>query len=117
MPSKERTKIESPISGMDLAYAISEGNPGALYAVGEILSLGDVGIQVLSYLGDMNIRGSQLAYAFNEICGRNLNVLIQRVAARDPAMVDAVNAFFRSGYKAVTEGALTAKEIPTFEKT
>jgi hypothetical protein len=113
-----REQFIKEVSGEALFKGMAEGNPGALNAVMEILTLpGEEGPKLLAHLADMNIRGQQLAYVYQEICQRDLLILAAKVNARDPEMVNAVNTFFRCDipYKAVTHGALEAEKPPTFE--
>ncbi len=114
----ERQKIGEQVSGKEMFEIMAEGVIGAATAITNILSLpGEEGPKILAHLADMNIRGSQLAYVFQEVCDSNLLVLAMSVNVRNPKMVDAVNNFFKGStkYKAVTEGALTADQLPTFE--
>ncbi len=116
-----REKFTKKMSGEDIIAAVTEGKPGALAAIQEIRKVApdQTGIAVLAQLADMNIRGSQLAYAFQEFCNSNAIVLIGHVDSRNPKMVNAVNAFFESApsempYKAVIRGAMDAPEIPVW---
>lgn len=114
-----RTKLTDNMSGTNIIEAMIEDNMGAQRAIMDMISrLGvDNSLHVLSHLADMNIRGTQLAYVFQEVCERSIETLVEKTSRRDASMVNTVNSFFRGDipYKAVERGALTAAELPTFD--
>lgn len=101
-----REPISLSDSTMDMVIAMSEGNPGGLSVLMDMLKSDDPAapMMVLS-LDDMNIRGTQIWLGYKDHCGSDMAVFLQAIKDRDPAMVATINE--QSGIKeqAVTSGA------------
>lgn len=105
------TKVQTQrkrISGnpQDMIFEMSEGNPGALRVLMEMLQ-GDQMGGFMSILGldDMNIRGSQIWVAYKDHCKSEIATLREAINGRDPALVATVNREHPHGEQAVTSGA------------
>jgi hypothetical protein len=100
-----RDKITMNMSGMDLAVVMSEGNPGAMSVLSQLmLKIED--LTVILGLDDMNIRGSQIWVAFKDFAGEDIEKLKEAVKSRNKDLVDIVNKECASyGEIAVTSGA------------
>ena len=75
----------------DAIVKMSEGNPGAVRVLMDLLQSGD-GVMLILSLDDMNIRGSSIWIAFKDFAGQDLEVFKAAIQARDPEMVRVVNA-------------------------
>jgi hypothetical protein len=105
--SEPRKDIGLHDTGMDLLMTMSEGNPGALRVLSEMLTDPIGFMQVLS-LDDMNIRGTQIWVGYKDYCGEDILKFRECVKTRDPGMVEAINNEGRAGnhtWMAVTSGA------------
>ena len=74
---------------VDALIIMSEGNPGGLVVLGE-LAKREAYLQIMN-LDAMNMRGSQIWVAYKDYCGQDIDLLIQKIDERDPAMLDKVN--------------------------
>ncbi len=84
-----------------------EGNPGAMRVLADLAQKIE-GIEFWTLvldLDDMNIRGAQIWVAYKDVCGEDLNALVQRVRDRDPALAEAINGVIPDGERAVAHGA------------
>lgn len=101
-----RERIQSSDTVMNAILKMSEGNPGAISVLTQLLQKSENGFMNILSLDDMNIRGSQIWVAYNDHCRGDLNKLVLCLDERDPALVDAVNACHDTGTneKAVTSG-------------
>ncbi len=86
-----RDKLVGTDTVQDMVVKMCEGNPGALGVLLEIVNHPDGGPLIMLRLADMNIRGAQLWVAYKDYCRRNLGMLLMRLEARDPRMVEVVN--------------------------
>lgn len=84
-----RTKVELTMSTTDLLLLMSEGNPGAITVLMQLVVQDPL---LMLTLNDMNIRGSQIWVGYKDVCGEDLELFKQKVLDRDSAMVDAINA-------------------------
>lgn len=108
-----RAKLETQrrrfqLGSDDGFYTLSEGNPGALAVIGAITKAegtSPTALIALLDLDDMNLRGSQIWVAYKDVCGGDIQALIERVRNRDPKLVEAVNRIIPEGERAVTSGA------------
>ncbi len=118
-----REKIQLTDTTLDLVTKMSEGNPGALSVLMDMVTSGHT-LVILS-LDDMNIRGSQIWVGWKDHFFKNwkgeekptkedqMAAFIEAITDRDPAMVETINnECFQpdlpyEGYKekAVTHGA------------
>lgn len=87
----KRKKVSLNMTVVDIAVLMSEGNPGALRVIGEILESDPQGPFILLDLDDMNIRGSQVWVGYKDYCGQNINKFKDAAKARDPKMVAVIN--------------------------
>ena len=102
-----RPKIELEDSMFDVIYKISEGVPGAIVGITELMKSDEAGFMLLLGLDDMNIRGSQVWEAYKYLYKEDGKKFAQAVRNRDKNMVDFINEEMASvgGEKAVTGGA------------
>lgn len=100
----QRTKINLTDSPINVAMTMSEGNPGALRVIMELLQQGPMGLMDVLHFDDMGMRGPQIWIAYKDYCDCDIAKLSAALKARDAAMVDTVNAEC-PGKRAVTHGA------------
>lgn len=70
---------------------LAEGNPGALRVCCELANR-EHGIMHLLHLDDMGMRGPSIWMGYKDFAGENLDTFVAAIQARDPAMVQMVNA-------------------------
>lgn len=101
-----REKINITNNGKEIAIAMSEGNPGGLRVIMQMLVRGgpQAMISVLD-LDDMNIRGEQIWLGYKDHCGEDLDKFIELARRRDVGMVETINKYCSSAEVAVTSGA------------
>ena len=106
---KERQKIGIDMSVVDVMMLMSEGNPGAISVMAEILKKDPAnGLMYILDLDDMNIRGTQIWVGYKDYCNQNLDEFMKCVGDRDHKMVGVINAEGKLGNHeeiAVTSGA------------
>lgn len=102
-----REKIDLNDSFLNLIVKMSEGNPGAIVGLTNLLKADKTGGMLLLGLDDMNIRGSQVWVAYKDLYHENAEKFAQAVHNRDRKMVDFINQEQASvgEEKAVTGGA------------
>lgn len=99
-----RKKISLDMSVLDIVTEMSEGNPGALTVMMDLISKNpDSGVFTLLHLDDMNIRGSQIWVGYKDYAGEDIAKFEEAVIARNPEMVNIIN--MECDEKAVTSGA------------
>lgn len=94
-------------STREVIMMMSEGNPGALNVLIELLK-DEMGLIDILNLDDMGMRGSQIWVAYKNHCKCDLEALKKALRDRDQALVDAVNTLgshIPGTPKAVTGGA------------
>jgi hypothetical protein len=110
-----RSPIEVNDTNAALIGKMAEGNTAGLTVVLDIMKRGD--IRPLLSLDDMNMRGDQIWYAYRYHCGQDMDLFLEKVRARDPEMVDAVNGRPDVGIeKAVTRGGSRRTPLSPFEQ-
>lgn len=107
---RQRDPISLTDSPRDMMIKMSEGNPGAITALCELVKndeSGMNGMMLMLHLDDMNIRGSQVWIGYKDHCKRDVKAFIQCILNRDQAMVDAINSCRGAGDvpRAVATGA------------
>jgi hypothetical protein len=102
-----REKITSSDTTMDTIIKLSEGNPGGLTVIKQVLqkSEGFDGVMRLLDLDDMNMRGPQIWVGYKDHCGEDINKFIEAVKNRDPDMIKTVNSQCDDRFTAVISGA------------
>ena len=102
----------------DIFVVMSEGNPGAIDVLFQIIKKEPLGIMSVLNLDDMNIRGTQIWLGYKDYCDGNLDDFIELVSKRDETLVEAINIqAARQGTrdKAVVRGASSmGGNRPTF---
>ena len=100
-----REKINLNMTPWDLAVLLSEGNPGGLSVVMQILN-GPQPLALLS-MDDMNIRGTQIWVGYKDYCGEDIDKFLKCLKDRDQSMVDTINneCIFDNEYGKFTERA------------
>jgi hypothetical protein len=91
---------------MGVITGIAEGNPGGFTAA--MLIFEKAGPIPLLILDDMNIRGTQIWVGYKDVCGGDLDLFLEKITARDDAMIEAINEEGRRGnhpFLAVKHGA------------
>ena len=83
-----RDKIKLNTDMNDLVAVMSEGNPGAISVLMQVMVTDPL---LLLGLDDMNIRGSQVWVGYKDHCGEDIDTFKQAIRDRDPEMVHAIN--------------------------
>ena len=110
-----REKISLNDSFYDLVIKISEGNPGAITVISQMINDNPASMMNVLSLDDMNMRGSQIWVAYKDYCGESIDLFMESVKKRDTQMVEAVNIVCAKcgvNDKAVQYGASSMKEYP-----
>ena len=102
-----RQKIELKDSTLDVIYKISEGIPGAIVGMAELMKSDSAGFMLLLGLDDMNIRGSQIWIAYKYLYKEDGKKFKEAVRKRDSKMIDFINEMTAAvgEEKAVSGGA------------
>ncbi len=102
-----RKKIELNDSIFDVIYKMTDGIPGAMVGVTELMKSDEAGFMLLLGLDDMNIRESQIWEAYKYLYNEDGKKFAEAVKNRDEKMVQFINEELASvgGEKAVTGGA------------
>jgi hypothetical protein len=107
----ERKEISLHMSMIDVAVVMSEGNPGALTVICNMLKHPD-GLFHLLHLDDMNIRGTQIWIGYKYYCDELLDEFVKCVIARDKEMIAKINELNMlqgDDWKAIPHGASSGK--------
>jgi hypothetical protein len=90
--SRERKKLRLDMTTMELVTTMAEGNPGAISVMVQIIQ-NESGNGLLDLLNfdDMNMRGPQIWVAYKDVCGQNIDLLLEKLKSRDTEMVSKVN--------------------------
>lgn len=87
-----RKEIDIGGTVMDMLMVMSEGNPGAITVLSEMLKSDEaLGFFLILGLDDMNIRGTQVWIGYKDYCGQDINKFIEATKNRDPEMVRVIN--------------------------
>ena len=70
---------------------LSEGNPGALRVLCDLLRRED-GTMLLLHADDMGLRGSSVWLGFKDFAKENYDTFAKALVERDPEMVRVINA-------------------------
>jgi hypothetical protein len=90
MIQREEIKLTNNIN--DLLFKMSEGNPGALRVLMDILKMNELnGFFLILSLDDMNIRGTQIWVGYKNFCGEDIFKFIEAVTNRSLEMIDLIN--------------------------
>jgi len=101
-----RQKIGLETNQKELAAMMSEGNPGALSVICQIMKDGPMEFMMtILDLDDMNIRGSQIWLGYKDHCEEDIEKFIECVKGRDKDMVETINREPGERPRAVTSGA------------
>jgi len=113
---QDETEPREPLDVHDrmrMILIMMEGNPGALTVLkkllGDGLTMQAENLMHVLDADDMNIRGSQLWVAYNDVCKMNIEVLKKKLRDRDPEMVAVINRECPECEPAVTGGASSAR--------
>ena len=103
--AREEIRLEDTI--FDTIYKISEGVPGAIVPITELMKSQEKGFLLLLSLDDMNIRGSQIWEAYKYLYNEDIEKFAKAIQNRDPKMIEFINQELASvgGEKAVFGGA------------
>ncbi len=86
-----RKKLSLEDDMIEVLRTLSEGNPGALSVLIEVLN-GDLeGLSDIHILDDMNIRGPQIWVAYKDVCKQDISNFREKIRNRDMDMVHQVN--------------------------
>ncbi len=107
-----REPIDLMASTGSALIQMSEGNPGAITVLMELIGRDDPSaLMTILNLDDMNMRGSQIWVGYKDYCGEDIEKFAQCINDRDSDMVAVVNSecFISDeegyGEEAVTTGA------------
>jgi hypothetical protein len=107
--TEPRKSIEGGMTVMEVMELMSEGNPGAIRVMAEMIKEDkDKGVLLWLLLDDMNIRGTQIWVGFKYHCLEDIEAFVKCVKDRDGAMVNTINVHGRRGnhdHFAVQSGA------------
>jgi hypothetical protein len=78
---KHNTRIELTDSTQDVAVKMSEGNPGALTCIIELIHLTNDGIGSILALDAYGIYGTDIYILWSDICDRNVNKMVNVLVA------------------------------------
>lgn len=92
-----RQEMDLGMTPLDAMMLMSEGNPGALTVMANILKQGGDSFTVFLDMDDMNIRGTQIWVGYKDHCGQDLEKFVKCCRDRDQAMVDTINREGRKG--------------------
>lgn len=102
----DREKLNTNDSMLVLIEKLSEGNPGGLTVLTQILKKDPLdGIMRFLDLDDMNMRGPQIWVGYKDHCGQDIDKFITAVKNRDPDMIQTVNKQCGDRHTAVISGA------------
>ena len=102
-----REKLELNDTVFGTMYKMSEGVPGAIVGITNLMKADESGIMLLLGLDDMNIRGSQIWEAYKYLYNEDGKKFAEAVKKRDEKMIQFINEELATvdGEKAVTGGA------------
>lgn len=87
-----RKRIDPTQSVLQLIMMMSEGNPGAVNVISQMLKQDDVdGVFMLLHLDDMNIRGTQIWIGYKDHCKQDIKAFMECVKKRDKDMIEVIN--------------------------
>ena len=112
-----RKRIELTDSMEDIICEMSEGNPGGLIVLMQLMTRDPL---IFLHLDDMNIRGTQIWIGFKDCCKKNIDLFIKLINSRDENLVKGINIkASRQGTrdKAVTGGASCERDASKLEFT
>ena len=84
----EKQKIGLHTTIKETVVIMSEGNPGGLRILMELLDKDPI---LILGLDDMNIRGWRIWCGFKDCCGSDIHKFAECIKNRDPEMVDKIN--------------------------
>ena len=106
-----------PIKSDDIALIsqMSEGNPGAINILMDMVFCGLDGYFAIHELDKMNIRGTQIWVAFKDYCHGDLDAFLESISNSDPKMLEAINIatarrFYNNDY--IAEDEIPFKAVP-----
>lgn len=114
---KQREAVDTSKGVQELIVLMSEGNPGALRVLMELVSTGPMGdgVKAILDLDDMNLRGPQIWVAYKDHCQGSLEAFADAIKARDPELVRTVNAEMQRDesfqFEAVTAGGSSKRSF------
>ncbi|MBU2249610.1 MAG: hypothetical protein KKD77_22880 [Gammaproteobacteria bacterium] len=110
----EREEISLNDSVFDVVKTMSEGNPGAISVLMQIMKKDEqFGLIHILCLDDMNIRGTQIWIGYKDFSGSDIDVFIENIKTRNPEMISLINEHGRKGnhqWKAVDSGASRSRQ-------
>ena len=109
MTLEQRNKIGLDMQIIDILMIMSEGNPGAISVMTQMLQkMGTTNglIGGILNLDDMNIRGSQIWVGYKDHCGQDLQLFIKLIKSRDQDMVNHINQASLKGWTGTQHKAI-----------
>lgn len=93
---REKIKLDSSIQ--DLIIQMSEGNPGGITVLMQLLENDSItGMIDILNLDDMNIRGTQIWIGYKDYCNEDIKKFQECLSDRDQEMVNVINEQGRLG--------------------
>lgn len=86
------TVIELTDSTFDVLIKMSQGNPGALTALYELMKL-DNGLLSILKLDSMQIRGCLIWIGYSDHCKKDIHKFHDYIMQRNPAMLKEINDY------------------------
>lgn len=99
-----RKRIQLNQTTQELVVLMSEGNPGAMMVLMELLSKDEHGLIKVLSLDDMNMRGEQIYLAYKDFADCDFEKFTKAIHERSEHMVAVVNTQTSTKEMAVTSG-------------
>ena len=119
-PKTERKKITQAEDLEEIVALMAEGNALSTFVILTILINKQFGqMKTILRLDNMNIRGSQLAYAVDKYCEGSIPDFVKKVQTKDFQMVYAINihsAKTKQRERAVMDGTAFKTHTPKIDK-
>jgi hypothetical protein len=86
----------------DNIVSLSDGNPGAVTVLTQIVQNDPDPREIFNTLDDMNIYGSRIWLGYKDYCGEDIGNFIDCVVAQEEDMVELINERKHGGKEVVT---------------
>ena len=100
-----RKKIGANMNMSEIITTMTEGSPGALSVLMELIKDHVMGFMDVLSLDDMNIRGEQIWLGYKDFSNMDLDKFKDNIKKRCPEMVALINERSGTSERAVTAGA------------
>jgi hypothetical protein len=117
--AQEKNRIKLEDTFMDVMMKMSEGNPGAIYVMAQMLKYGRFidptpePVLKIMHLDGMGIYGSQIWVLYKDICGESLVNLLALLRYRQLGFISD-ERLFDKGHDFETIKAAVKERVPNF---